>query len=148
MRLVSQMFPGKFLHASDIVDDALFTIESVDQETFTKNDGTKEKKLVVTFQETTRKLSLNVINRSTLVSLFGDDIDAWPGHAVVLFSATVQGPTGMTEGIRIKSAARKPSRSSQAADVRYKPLAGSTRFPAAPPVESEPDEGESEDPGF
>ena len=45
---------------------------------------------------------LNVGNRSELVARYGRDTDAWIGQQITLITLRVQGPSGMTWGIRFE----------------------------------------------
>jgi hypothetical protein len=61
-------------------------------------------KLVIGFDEDPRDLILNVGNRTELVARFGRDTGDWIGRTVTLYAARVQGPNGMTFGVRFTDA--------------------------------------------
>jgi hypothetical protein len=47
-----------------------------------------EKKDILCFEDTGRQLILNVTNAETLITLFGDEPNAWAGRRVTLFRGT------------------------------------------------------------
>lgn len=77
-------------------------IESVDAVTLPNED---KQKLEVGFVGSDKALLLNVTNARTIADLFGSDTDDWLGHEIELFVMPVQGPNGMTKGIRVKAPA-------------------------------------------
>jgi hypothetical protein len=107
MPKTSQMFPSKWLKASDFEDgDAVMTIREVTQETIGQGKDAAEK-FVLYFEEEERGLVLNKTNVGTIAKLHGDDTDDWIGKQVTLFATEVQFQSEMVEAIRVRS---KPPR--------------------------------------
>jgi hypothetical protein len=80
-----------------------------------------------------------------LAQLLGDDTDNWRGHSITLFATEVSFGGEQVPAVRIRTTSRRPvPRTGGWQQVM--PLAGSTRLPAAQPVEPNPDEDESENP--
>jgi hypothetical protein len=145
-------YRSRYINATDLAEgDARLVITDA-REQVLKNQQTKkeETKVVLSFRDSDQLFALNKTNYQTMVELFGPDLDEWIERAISLYSTPCQGPQGMTDGVRIRTAPRRaPARPQGKPSVNPLPLAGSTRFPAAPPAESNPDEGEDEDdPGF
>jgi len=121
---IGQAFPSKFLRAVDLgnrtfqVQIAALRVEDVGQE------GKPEHKPVLYFsyqgKQAEKGWVLNKTNADTISMDLGDETDHWIGHTVELFSMRVQGPNGMTDGIRCRVI--------HPADTRPNPA-----FPAASP---------------
>lgn len=103
---IGAAFPSKYLKAADLqgrafqVQIAFLRVEDV---------GTEQKPehkpvMYFTFQgrQTEKGLVLNRTNADTIAMDLGDETDNWVGHTVELFSMRVQGPNGMTDGIRCR----------------------------------------------
>ncbi|MBV8608335.1 MAG: hypothetical protein JO034_12850 [Singulisphaera sp.] len=141
-------YRSRYINAADLADgDARLVIKDA-QEQVLKNlqTGKEEKKVVLSFHDSDQLFPLNKTNYKMIVDLFGPDLDEWADRAIVLTSVPCQGPTGMTDGVRVRPAHRRPPQGKPL--MNPLPLAGPARFPAAPPDESEPGEEEGEDPGF
>jgi hypothetical protein len=98
-----ELFPSRWLRASDIERPVVATIEKC--ETQTVGQGSKaERKLVAYFTGSTLKpLPFNKTNFNAVAEIAGcDDSDGWAGTTIELFAADVSGPNGLTRGIRIR----------------------------------------------
>jgi len=103
---IGAAFPSRFLKADDLqgrtfqVQIAALRVEDVGQE------GKPEHKPVLYFSYQGRQAEkgwvLNRTNADTLSMDLGDETDQWIGHTVELFSMRVQGPNGLTNGIRCR----------------------------------------------
>jgi hypothetical protein len=94
-------FPSSFWKAQELSGKrAKLTIAGAAKEVM--NDG--KPKLVLSFREDTRRLVLNVGNRTELVTRFGRDTEDWVDKQVTLITQRVQGPNGPTLGIRFADA--------------------------------------------
>ena len=114
-----EMFPSKWLKASDVPQPRIATIERCQVEMV--GQGAKaEHKAVAYFRNNTFKpLVINATNWDQLVLLTGSgNSDGWDGTQVELFAVDVMGRNGMTRGIRL----RRPQPRKKA-----KPAAGRAR---------------------
>lgn len=97
---INNMFPSKYLKASDFQEPALLTVKGLKHETMP--DG--EQKWVVYFEENDRGIVLNKTNSRTLGKLYGPKSEDWTGHKIVAFSTEVQGVTGdLVDAIRFRA---------------------------------------------
>lgn len=121
---VSEAFPSKYLKAEvDIFEGEPVnaTISAVEVEEFTDN-GVKQRKFVLTFEEFDKALVCNKTNSLTLAKLLGEESDDWPGRKITLYSTEVQFKDEMVASIRIKSKlpVERPARGP--ATTRTKPV--------------------------
>ncbi len=94
----TKYFGGNFLKAADVVKPMQLTITSVDVEEFED-----KKKLLVSFEETDKKLVLNKINMTRICRLAGSqDTDTWAGTQVTLYKDTVEYDGQDVPCIRVK----------------------------------------------
>jgi hypothetical protein len=100
----SEAFPSRFLHAEDMNGKPMtVTIASADFETL-KYDGKEQRKMVLTFRETKKVLTVNVTNWDMIVLITGqEDSSNWPGHKIELYPSTTQVGAKMVACIRIRS---------------------------------------------
>jgi len=96
------VFPSKYLKASDLPEDGspyLVTIEKVDMEEI----GTKkDKKPVITFEESNRGMVCNKTNWKTIAKIIdSEDSDDWIGKKISLYRAEVEFQGEMVESIRV-----------------------------------------------
>jgi hypothetical protein len=97
---IDHLFPSKWLKSSDLGSTArIATISKID---FELVGNEKEKKAVVSFQNTTKRLILNRTNAQTLAYLYGPTVLAWIGKKIILYSAEVLFRGMPTQAIRIK----------------------------------------------
>ena len=99
--------PSQYLRSEDVdaAGEMLLTITKVERKEFTNDDGKKEIKGDLSFAETEKKLSINVTNTNTLISMFGSkDIDKiWVGKSITLYvDHNVKYGTKIVSGIRIR----------------------------------------------
>ena len=99
---LKDFFPSKYLSSDDFEDgeEKILTIVSVEPREF--EDGLKP---VVNFSETKKKLSSNVTNFNTIVSMHGDETDGWTGKAIQLFVTEVDFKGRQVRAIRVRSKA-------------------------------------------
>jgi hypothetical protein len=55
-----------------------------------------------------KSLLVNKTNWGTLGAAFGKDLNSWVGRSVELFAMPCQGPTGMTQGVRVRAITEPP----------------------------------------
>ena len=79
---------------------------------FKQEDGSKQKKMVLSFDGKEKKLTLNVTNaRMIAANLGSDDTDDWIGKKVVLYNdPNVQFAGKITGGIRIRKPKQQPAK--------------------------------------
>jgi hypothetical protein len=107
---MSEMFPSKYLKASDLKSgDLIVTIDRVDAETF-ENDGRKQIKPVIHFKENgVKPFVCNKTNATVIERISGsDDTDKWIGKKVALFPDFVAFKGAAQEAIRVKRAPDVP----------------------------------------
>lgn len=97
---IDEIFPSKWLKPSDLGSNArVAIIAKIDYEIV----GTeREKKPVLSFQNSTKRLILNKTNAQTLANLYGREVLGWVGKKVILYVAEVQFRGVPTLAVRIK----------------------------------------------
>jgi hypothetical protein len=97
----SEAFPSKHLKSDDILRDTTVTIESVEMKTVGQGEE-QEVKPVISFKELEKGLVLNVTNSMVIESMYGDEMDLWPGHRITLYVTKVQYGKKMVPAIRVR----------------------------------------------
>lgn len=104
---LDDLFPSKYLRASDIEGEQTFTIKSLVMETLKNKDTQKdEQKAILYFSEAEKGIVLNKTNKNTLEALHGNVIADLIGKRVILHTPDVEGFGKVAPAIRIK--AQKP----------------------------------------
>jgi len=99
----SDMFPSKYLKASDLGESTpVVTISKVVVESLGAEDE-KEDKMVVYFQGKDKGLVCNKTNCNTISGLFGEETDDWIGKKIKILTAEVAFKGKMTLSIRVSS---------------------------------------------
>ena len=98
MNDIDSLFPSNYLKASDYPVPCVHIIESVQLE----DVGDGKPKPVVRLVGVSKRWVLNRTNAESIKKGYGSHIPHWIGRPVELFSMTVQGPNGQTEGIRCR----------------------------------------------
>jgi hypothetical protein len=105
----SDLFPpSEYLKSEDIEElggEMQLTVKGVSRKEYEEEDGYKTVKGLLTFNETNKKLTLNVTNTHTMMTMYGDkDIDrVWLGKTVILFvDPNVKNKGKIVKGIRIR----------------------------------------------
>jgi hypothetical protein len=116
---VSDAFPSDYLKASDIGNNQVKVLISHVE----MRDVGDDHKPVVFFQNKKKGVVLNVTNANAIAAAYGDDMDMWPGHAVILFTMMVSFQGRMQPGIRIRlpAANELPATARAAAPARRDP---------------------------
>lgn len=125
MPTIDNMFPSKFLKASDIDQDYEVTIKEVATDELGQG-ADKETKFVVHFDEYDKGLVLNKTNANLIASQHGQDTEEWIGKRVVLTVEDVSFQGKITPAIRIRRPARPttpPRKPAGAAAKLAKPVA-------------------------
>jgi hypothetical protein len=84
---VSKVYPSPWISPDDITRPFTLVIKTVTVEEFRLPDGTKERKIVLAFTRTEKRLPLNKTQAKTLAKLLGDDAEQWMGSTIVLAPA-------------------------------------------------------------
>jgi hypothetical protein len=129
------VFPSKWLKASDIEDDTTVTISNVVKEDMPDDESEKS---VVYFRELEKGLILNITNWNVIEALTGEeDSDNWEGHQITLFTTEVDFKGKQVEAIRIRT---KPKKGGKTNGKKHEPADnGSTHGKGqyAPPEQQE-----------
>lgn len=136
---LGEMFPGKYLSASDIDEDIIVTIEKVTTVQVV-NEGRQEDKPAIAFRELDKMMVLNKTNATTIAKVLNsDDTDDWEGQRIGLFVATVEAFGKQQEAIRVKGRAPKPAAQAATASTRAQSRKDALTPPdAPPPLDDEP----------
>ncbi len=113
---VSDAFPSDYLKAADIGNNQIKVLVSHVE----MRDVGDDTKPVVFFQNKKKGVVLNITNANAIAQYYGDDMDKWAGHEIVLFTMMVSYQGRMQPGIRVRIPA---------------PDERSTPIPAAAPVQ-------------
>jgi hypothetical protein len=98
---VDQLYPSKYLSASDLKGKRIkATIAKVTIEEFV-NDGEKQNKPVVHFKESLKPFVANKTNVGIMAKLCGDNTDDWPDKQIGLRMELVSFRGKVTESIRV-----------------------------------------------
>ena len=101
MTKVSEMFPSKWLSASEIASNVYrVTISAYGIEEFDNGN-----KMSLNFQGAQKGIILNHTNRNTMVWLYGDDADVWIGKEVEIFTEPVTYKGKVSLGIKVRGVA-------------------------------------------
>ena len=102
-----QAFPSKYLKAADFAGGKRphFTVMSVVSENLGSDQKLDFKPVMyVSYngRQMDKGIVINQTNWAAIATDLGDESDNWIGHTIEFFSARVQGPNGMTDGIRCR----------------------------------------------
>lgn len=85
MAKVSEVYASPWLKAEDLQGKTVkVTVSQASAETLPNADGSKQDKIVLTFQGAKRKLILNKTQAAAMAGIGGDDTDLWRGIEVYL----------------------------------------------------------------
>jgi hypothetical protein len=98
-----EIFPSKYLKASDLPEPRVVTIASTAMESF-QNDGREQDKLVVSFKERSVKpLIVNMTNFDKITDVAGtDETDRWRGVRIELFTERVPFRGKSVDSVRVR----------------------------------------------
>jgi hypothetical protein len=98
----TDIFSGKYLASTDIGDrEFKLVIEGTELVEF-ENEGKKQKKIHITFQNAKKGLLANKTNSMILVDAYGDDTENWIGKEVILYVEPVGFQGKVVKAIRVK----------------------------------------------
>jgi hypothetical protein len=98
---VDEMFPSKYLKASDAESGPIVTMKNCTWETLKNRDEEDEEKPVLYFEEYEKGLVLNRTNAKTIQNLYGDDTAEWAGKRVQLTAVDVDAFGQVQRALRI-----------------------------------------------
>lgn len=118
------LFPNDYIAAHDLRGkDVVKTIKAVTVENLRMSGGRSEKKPVVLFSDTPKKLVLNKTNAKLIAAQHGADTDKWPGRKVTLYPTTTLFGTATVECVRIREkVAQRMAQAPQPAPVDDDPF--------------------------
>lgn len=96
-----EMFPSKYLKASDAESGPIATMKSCTWETLKNRDEEDEEKPVLYFEEFEKGLVLNRTNAKTIQGLYGDDTQDWIGKRVQLTAVDVDAFGQVQRALRV-----------------------------------------------
>lgn len=104
MTSINDLMPSRFLKKENVIPDVQVTIAQVLRENIAKDNDPEDMKAVVYFKEFTQGLLLNIINKETLILIFGTDrIEDWIGKPITLFNDPSVSLNGkLVGGVRIR----------------------------------------------
>jgi hypothetical protein len=123
---LSEAFPSKYLSAADISEPTVAKIKLAEEENIKSRDGKEQRKVVLYFAKKWKPLPLNRTNFESVMDICGSDDSAdFPGTEIELFTMKVQGPNGITDGVRIRApgaaAKAKPKKTAPKGDDEKPP---------------------------
>lgn len=133
------MFPSDYVSAVEFKGrDVTLTIKSVTVENLKLRGGTSERKPVVHFAETKKRLVLNKTNADSIAQEHGTDADKWLGKKITLYPTKTQCGRDMVDCIRVREPkGRRP----QQVDAPHAAIDDNDPFPI-PPGDAGSDQGE------
>ena len=99
---LSEVFASDYLKAADLQGRSF---QLVIDRCIMEDVGTAQKpdsKLCIYLRGAQKKFICNRTNAESISIVLGDETDNWRGHTLELFTMRVQGPNGMTDGIRCR----------------------------------------------
>lgn len=100
-------FPNDYVCAPELKGkDVNLTIKEVVLEDLVREKGAKDRKPVLLFHESKKKLVLNKTNCRTIAKLYGDEAKGWVGKRITVYPTKTQCGRETVDCIRIRE--RKP----------------------------------------
>lgn len=107
-----KFFDKEYLGHWDLPDDrdAVVTIEKVEAGELHKPGAKKgERKPLLTFRGTEKKMVVNATNAKTIANLYGTHVEEWVGKRISLFRSKTHGPGGAEmDCIRVRPTVPQP----------------------------------------
>ena len=104
------MFPSDYLSAVEFKGgDVTLTIKDVFADDLRTRDGGSERKWVMSFIGTDKKLVLNKTNSEAIAHLHGSKAEKWIGERVTFYPTRVSAFGAMTDAIRVRDTKPKPA---------------------------------------
>lgn len=96
---LDELYPSRWLKASDVIKPVLATIKNVAIEEVAEG----EDKPVLRFFGDLKPMVLNRTNSAAIAELYGEDTDNWSGKQIVLFNTKVQFQLKLVDAIRTRA---------------------------------------------
>ena len=112
--------------------DFTLTIRKVEAGSVTGSKGKKDKKPIVHFERTDKKLALNKTNGKVIAGMYGPDTDDWVGKRITLYATTTEFGSETVECIRVR-----PKVPPAPADAQRRGNGRSAPAPAPAPAQDE-----------
>jgi hypothetical protein len=102
------VFPSKYLKASDLKDEAhIVEIDHAPLQTLKNTKGEDEKKTVLYFTGAKKCMPLNKTNWDAVADICGEDTEDWPGKKIELYPTTTQMGGKIVDCVRIRKPKEK-----------------------------------------
>jgi len=105
--LRNDVFPSRFVKASDLPKPKSVKIKSAEMETLKTPQGLAERKLVLQFDGFEKCLATNRTNFDTIAALHGHDTNGWVGKPIELFASRTHVRGRETDCVRVRRAAER-----------------------------------------
>jgi O-glycosyl hydrolase len=117
MPMLNQMFPSKYMNASDVEDgDITLTVKAVKQE-MVGSGANASNKWVVQFRETDKRLIISKTHGAAIVKQLGDDSDFWTGQSLTFTLSTTSFGSETVPCVRIRPRPAAPKTAKAAPKV-------------------------------
>ena len=103
MTTVSEAFPSNYLKAADLAGRTVKV--TIDKVTFEEIGQTRDRKPIIHFDKVQKGLVLNKTNATEIAAQHGDQMDAWTGKEIELFSQMVPFQGQNVPAIRVRAVA-------------------------------------------
>lgn len=104
------LFPNDYIGSADLRGkDVTKTIKAVIVEKLRMTGGKSEKKPVVLFSDTPKKLVLNKTNAKLIAGQHGNDTEQWIGKKITLYPTTTQFGLATVDCVRVREKSRVAS---------------------------------------
>jgi len=98
-----EIFPSKYLKASDLSKPIVVTIDSAPIEVLKNPEGKEQSKVVLYFRGAKKALPLNVTNWDAVAAICGEDTDDWPGGRIELYADKTRMGGKTVDCIRVRA---------------------------------------------
>ena len=98
----------------------------------------KKRKPVISVKESDKKIALNATNTKTLIGLYGNFVEAWPGKRLTLYKSRTRNPDGSGDCDCLRIRPKVPTGSNESAAVQ-EPAKGQPIGDSAPAIASAAD---------
>jgi hypothetical protein len=110
----TDIFSGKYLASTDLGDEEYKLVIAGTELVEFENEGKKQKKIHIIFQNAKKGLLANKTNSMILAEAYGDETDGWIGKEVILYVDMVGFQGKAVKSIRVKvPRAAKPKAASK-----------------------------------
>ena len=115
---INEAFPSNWIAAHDLKDRDITLVISKSSVENLGQAPQVDRKLCIWFNGTEKGMALNVINRNTIIDMYGAETNNWHGESITVYPTTTEWQGKMVPCVRIRT---------------EKPGNGSGALPATPP---------------